>query len=193
MALVELVLVFLDDRRAGARGALPIDLLQRIARPVAGQADEFLGVADRGGERHAALLEAPAGGERKRRQPVALRQRDHRALRCDSRDAAGEAERIGARERRAGKLDAAAAPRLERELERGARPRGEGPERLLARRLGRAPLDQPAPAEIALVAVEPVAALFPGLARRAPPLITPPAKSPPPGSTPTPPLSAGAG
>ncbi len=66
---------------AGARVGFPVDALQRIAGAVVAQPEEFLGIADRGGERDAAVLVAARPGQRERRQRIAPRQHDEVRLR----------------------------------------------------------------------------------------------------------------
>src|SRR4029078_9197969 len=67
VALEEFVLVVLDDRLAGAREALPVQAMQRIARAVVPQREKLLRVADRGRQRHPALLELARSGKREQR------------------------------------------------------------------------------------------------------------------------------
>ena len=160
MALEEFVLVLLDDRRAGARIALPMHALQRIARPILAQADELFRVADRCSERHAALLEAALAGKRDGRQPIALRQRDH-ATRCgDPGEAANKAERLGARKLHGVELEASAPLRAQPEGDRAVLAGRNIFQGFARGALGRVPLDQPAPAKVSLVAIEPVALFF---------------------------------
>src|SRR5207244_463703 len=108
--LEEFVLVLLDNRLAGARVALPVELLQRVARPIVAQADEFLGVTDRSGKRDAAELKAARAREGKLRKAVALGQRDQAIGRGNARKAAHQAEEVGARGGEPGELDAPAPP-----------------------------------------------------------------------------------
>ena len=95
VALEKFVLVFAHHRLAQAREAFPVDALQRIAGPVFAQADEFLGVADRSGKRHAAMLVAPRARQAHRRQRVAARQYGELVGERHARERQRQAERIG--------------------------------------------------------------------------------------------------
>jgi hypothetical protein len=100
-----------------------VHALQRVARAVVAQGDELLGLADRGRERHAALLVAAGAGQGDSRETVAPREHRHVRGRPGAHQAPHQTERVGAGERDAGELDPPAPPRLEGELD-GARPPG---------------------------------------------------------------------
>src|SRR6185369_6647943 len=168
VALEELVLVFLHHRPAGAGVALPVDPLHRVARAVVAQREEFLRVADGIRERNAAWLELAPSRQRDFRQAVAARQRHQARRERQAREPPYQAERVGAADGEARHLDPAAPARREREpqLLPLARPeRRDLGGRRVARQVA---LDQPAPTEIAYVAVPPVAAFLARLARAFP-------------------------
>src|SRR5687767_1145897 len=79
----KLVLKLLDNRFAGARPALPMNMAHRIAAAILAQRDEFLGLADRTGEGNAALLVFERARQRDWRQRVTARENDDGVWRTD--------------------------------------------------------------------------------------------------------------
>src|SRR5439155_22828281 len=74
----ELVLKFLDQRPACVSPAPPVKATERVAGTIVAQRDKLVRLADRGGQRHSALLILAAAGQRDRRQRITLRQDEQR-------------------------------------------------------------------------------------------------------------------
>src|SRR6185295_1344113 len=108
---------------------------------------------DRGRQGYAALLKLARSWQRECRNAVALGQRNHASVQRYPREALHQAKGIDAREVHARELEPAAPPRQEAEAQRVRLPGSERRQRDLGRTLGDAPLDQPAPAKIADLAV----------------------------------------
>ena len=161
----ELVLVLLHHGPADARQALPVDAAQRVARPVVAQRDELLGVADRLGERDTAPLVAARTGEPEGRHRVALRQDQQRTRERDRAERVQQAERVRSRERDGGQLEPSATARRELDPHLARVARRQRGQRLRAHQRDLVPPDEPVPARVADLPVEPVAPRLAGLAR----------------------------
>src|SRR5205823_6603705 len=161
----ELVLVLAHDGLARARPRAPVDALERIAGTVVAQREELLGVANRRRQRDAAGLVAARPRQRQRRQGIAARKDHERVRQLVWVQRAHEAERIGTRQAEAAKARAAAAARRGRHahLHRGA-PR-DGRHRVLGDVEPAILLEEPRPAVIRDLPVEPVAARLVRLTR----------------------------